>query len=491
MFDALTKRLTSALKTITGKSTLTESNIQEGLKEVRRALLEADVNLSVVKTFIDRVKEKSLGTKVLRSLSPVQQFIDIVRNELTQILGGEDAHLVFRSHPSSIMMVGLQGSGKTTSLAKIALFLKKQGKRPYLVPVDIYRPAAILQLQTLANELELPVYQSSTDMNVLDIAKSALLDAKDKNADVVLFDTAGRLHIDQALMQELSELYSFIQPDEVLFVADAMLGQDATTVAKQFSENIPLTGVVFTKTDGDARGGAILSIKEVTGAHVKFVGTGEKITDIELFYPERMAERILGMGDMLTLIEKTKEGLEEEELLDLERKMRKATFTFEDFLTQMKRLQSIGSIESLLRMIPGGSSIMDKLGTKGISQEELKRTEAIIQSMTRAERTNKVEINHSRKLRIAKGSGVSLNDVTTLFKNFELMRETMKRMMGGSGSKRSSQQDLMRSMMERMGANIPSFLGGNPYKKQELSKSAQKKKKEKRKREKANKKRNR
>lgn len=491
MFDTLTKRLTSALKTITGKSALTESNIQEGLKEVRKALLEADVNLSVVKTFIERVKEKALGTKVLRSLSPAQQFIDVVRGELTEILGGESAELVLRSQPSSLMMVGLQGSGKTTSLAKIALFLKKQGRKPYLVPVDIYRPAAILQLQTLAKELELPVYPSTTEMTALEIAERAIIDAKEKGADVLLFDTAGRLHIDETLMRELRHLYEFIKPDEVLFVADAMLGQDATTVAKEFNDTLPLTGIVFTKTDGDARGGAILSIKEVTGTQVKFVGTGEKITDIEPFYPDRMAERILGMGDILTLIEKTKEGLEEEELEELERKMRKATFTFEDFLTQMKRLQSIGSIESLLRMMPGGSAIMDKLGTKGISQEELKKTEAIIQSMTMQERTNKVEITQARRVRIAKGSGTSLNDVTMLLKNFQMMRETMKHMMGGSGTKRSSQQDLMRSIMERMGANIPSFLGGNPYKKQELSKSAQKKKKEKRKKERANRKRNR
>ncbi|MDE7468935.1 MAG: signal recognition particle protein, partial [Desulfovibrionaceae bacterium] len=409
MFDTLTKRLTSALKTITGKGTLTESNIQEGLREVRKALLEADVNLSVVKTFIERVKEKALGTKVLRSLSPVQQFIDVVREELTQLLGGESSELNLKSRPSSLMMVGLQGSGKTTSLAKIALFLKKQGRRPYLVPVDIYRPAAILQLQTLAEELQLPVYPSTVDMSVLDIAKNAIQDAKEHGADVLLFDTAGRLHIDEKLMQELRDLREYIQPDEILFVADAMLGQDATTVAEQFNSTVPLTGIVFTKTDGDARGGAILSIKEVTGASVKFVGTGEKITDIEPFHPERMAERILGMGDILTLIEKTKEGIEEEELLVLEQKMRKATFTFEDFLTQMKRLQSIGSIESLLRMMPGGSAIMDKLGTKGVSQEELKKTEAIIQSMTHQERTNKVEITQSRKVRIANGSGSSLN----------------------------------------------------------------------------------
>lgn len=491
MFDTLTKRLSSALKTITGNSTLTEANIQEGLREVRKALLEADVNLSVVTSFITRVKEKALGTKVLRSLSPVQQFIDIVRSELTVLLGDEGVTLNLHSKPSSIMVVGLQGSGKTTSLAKIAYFLKKEGKRPYLVPVDIYRPAAILQLQTLAKELELPVYQSTTDMKVLDIVRGAMVEAKERGDNVLLFDTAGRLHVDEALMQELRELYEYIKPDEILFVADAMLGQDATTVAKQFKETIPLTGIVFTKTDGDARGGAILSIKEVTGTQVKFVGTGEKITELEPFYPERMATRILGMGDMLTLIEKAKEGIEEEELLALERKMRKATFTLDDFLTQMKRLKSIGSIESLLKMMPGGASIMDKLGTKGISEEELKKTEAIIQSMTKQERMNQVSIDNARKMRIAKGSGTSLNDVSMLLKNFEMMRETMKHMMGGSGTKRSSQQDLMRSMMERMGANIPSFLGGNPYKKQESSKSAQKKKREKRKREKANKKRNR
>lgn len=491
MFDTLTKRLSSALKTITGNSTLTESNIQEGLKEVRKALLDADVNLNVVKSFIERVKEKAIGQKVLRSLSPAQQFIDVVKQELTTLLGTDDAELILRSKPSSIMMVGLQGSGKTTSLAKIAHFLKKQGKKPYLVPVDIYRPAAILQLQTLAKELELPVYNTTADMKPIDIAKNALAEGKEQGADVLLFDTAGRLHIDADLMAELQELHKYIKPDETLFVADAMLGQDAAIVAKQFNENIPLTGIVFTKTDGDARGGAILSVKEVTGTQVKFVGTGEKITDIELFYPERMANRILGMGDMLTLIERAKEGIEEEELADLERKMRKATFTLDDFLTQMKRLKSIGSLESLLRMMPGGASMMESLGTKGISEDELKKTEAIIQSMTKKERNNTEMMNTSRKMRIAKGSGTTLNDVNSLLKNFEMMRETMKRMMGGSGSKQSSQKDLIRTMMEKMGANIPSFLGGNPYKKQESSKSEQKKKKEKRKREKANKKRNR
>jgi len=431
MFESLTDRLSGVFRAFGGKR-LSGENIQEALREVRLALLEADVNYKVVKDFVERVREACLGQDLLKGLSPAQQVVKIVHGELVDLLGGEQTALDLRGRrPGVIMMVGLQGSGKTTSAGKIASLLRKQKMRPYLVPADVYRPAAIEQLTTLAKQLDMPCFASNSDMKPVDICRQALEDARAQQATVVLLDTAGRLHIDAALMQELADIKAAVEPQEILFVADAMTGQDAVTVAESFNAQLGITGVVLTKMDGDARGGAALSIKAVTGAPVKYVGTGEKLSDLEVFHPDRVAGRILGMGDMLTLIEKAQTATTQEEAEELARKMQKAQFTLEDFRTQMRRVKQMGSLESILKMIPGMGALRDKLAQASPPEKELERTEAIINSMTMQERHNPDILNGSRRARIAKGSGTTAQDVNKLLRGFEQMRQMMKGMASG------------------------------------------------------------
>ncbi|ACS78264.1 signal recognition particle protein [Maridesulfovibrio salexigens] len=436
MFDSLSDRLSEAFKNFKGQGRLDEKNIQAGLREVRLALLEADVNYKVVKDFVEKVKERALGQEVQKSLSPGQQVIKVVNDELTELLGGEQEGLqLTKGKLSKIMMVGLQGSGKTTSSAKIALYLRRKKFKPYLVPADVYRPAAIDQLHVLAKQLDMPAYPSTTEMNPVDICRDAMVKAEEAGCDVLLFDTAGRLHIDEPLMEELSSIKEHCSPDEILFVADAMTGQDAVNVASTFDDKLDVTGVVLTKMDGDARGGAALSIKSVTGKSVKFVGVGEKLSELELFYPDRAASRILGMGDVLSLIEKAQSVMDEGEAEKLTEKFRKAEFDLEDFRTQMRRMKKIGSMGSIMKMIPGLGGLTKQLGDMEIPDKELNRIEAIISSMTMQERRQPKLINPSRRQRIAKGSGVKLEEVNQMLKNFEQMSKMMKKMMGGKGGK--------------------------------------------------------
>ena len=431
MFENLTDRLSGVFRSFGGKR-LSEENIQEAMREVRLALLEADVNYKVVKDFAERVREACLGQTVLKGLNPSQQVVKIVHDELVALLGGVQTMLDLRGRqPGVIMMVGLQGSGKTTSAGKMANLLRKRKMRPYLVPADVYRPAAIEQLRTLAGQLDMPCFASSADMKPVDICRLAMENARAQQATVVLLDTAGRLHIDEALMQELADIKAAVEPQEILFVADAMTGQDAVTVAQSFNARLGITGVVLTKMDGDARGGAALSIKSVTGAPVKYVGMGEKLSDLEEFHPDRVAGRIMGMGDMLTLIEKAQTATTQEEAEELARKMQKAQFTLEDFRTQMRRVKQMGSLESILKMIPGMGALRDKLAQAGPPEKELARTEAIMNSMTKQERNNPDILNGSRRARIAKGSGTAVQDVNKLLRGFEQMRQMMKGMMGG------------------------------------------------------------
>lgn len=457
MFESLTDRLTGVFRTLGGRVQLTEENIQEAMREVRLALLEADVNFKVVKEFTDTVKEKALGTLVLKGVSPAQQVIKVVNDELVQLLGGESTELKLQGQqPAVILMAGLQGSGKTTSSGKLALLLRKQKMKPYLVPADVYRPAAIEQLRTLAKQLDIPCYDSNADMKPVEIVKNALQEAKEQQCTVVILDTAGRLHVDDALMQELKAIKEAAKPQETLFVADAMTGQDAVTVADAFNQQIGITGVVLTKMDGDARGGAALSIKSVTGAPVKFVGMGEKLSEMEVFHPERVAGRILGMGDVLTLIEKAQSTMEQEEAEALAKKMQKAKFDLEDFRTQMKRMRSMGSFESILKLIPGLGGIAKQLGEMKGHEKEIAKTEAIINSMTMKERRNPDIINPSRKIRIANGSGTKVQDVNQLLRQFEQMRKMMSGIMKGGKGKMPP----MPNMNQLGGMNSLGGMGG-------------------------------
>lgn len=434
MFDSLSDRLSGVFRKFGGVARIDESNIQEGLREVRLALLEADVNFKVVKEFIERVRERCLGSEVAKNLTTAQQVVKVVHEELVDLLGGEASGLNLSGPaPHVVMMVGLQGSGKTTSSGKLAHWLREQGKKPYFVPADVYRPAAIEQLQTLAGQLGMPCYPSTTMMNPVDIAAEAVKAASAEGCDVVLVDTAGRLHIDETLMRELVSIKERVRPQEILFVADAMTGQDAVTVAEAFDGALDITGVVLTKMDGDARGGAALSIKSVTGKSVKFVGMGEKIGELEPFFPDRVAGRILGMGDMLTLIEKAQSAIEAEEAEELTRKFQKAEFSFEDFRTQMRRMKKLGSIEGLLKLIPGMGAMSKQLSEMKGKDKEMAKVEAIINSMTKKERLSPKLINASRKQRIAKGSGVTVAEVNQLLKQFEQMRSMMQRLTGGGG----------------------------------------------------------
>ena len=429
-FEGLGMKLNHIFSKLKNKGALTELEIKQAMREVRIALLEADVNFTVVKNFVASVTEKAVGEEVLKSLTPTQQVIKIVNEELIALLGGEHTKLAVSDRPPTvILMCGLQGSGKTTMCGKLGMMLKKGGKKPALVACDIYRPAAILQLQRVGEKAGVPVIEQG-QIAPLKIVKHALDVATKNGYDTLIVDTAGRLHIDEALMNELKELKTFLKPAEILLVVDSMTGQDAVNVAEKFNELLDITGVILTKLDGDTRGGAALSIKAVTGKSVRFCGTGEKMGDIEPFHPERMASRILGMGDVLTLIEKAQEAYTEEEARELERKMRAASFTLSDYLDQLDKMKKMGNLTSMLKMIPGLSA---KLGGQDLSVDEnkLARTKAIIQSMTKEERENPDIIKASRKKRIAAGCGLELQDVNSLLKQFEASREMMRRMKNG------------------------------------------------------------
>jgi signal recognition particle subunit SRP54 len=431
MFETLSDRLQRIFKNLRGEGRLTEEHIEGALKEIRIALLEADVNFKVVKQFTDSVRQKALGKEVLQSLSPGQQVIKIVHDELVEVLGGANVRLSFSSQPpTAIMLVGLQGSGKTTSSGKLARWLTKNGHRPMLVSVDVYRPAARDQLKVIAKEIDVKIWEGTDGEAPLALCEGALREARNTAHDVLIIDTAGRLHIDETLMQELREIKEKIRPQEILFVADAMLGQDAVKSAQQFHEQLGFNGFILTKMDGDARGGAALSIKQVTGQPVKFVGIGEKYDALELFHPDRLTQRILGMGDMLSLIEKAVEVVDQKKAKELEEKIRKDSFTLEDFRDQLKQVRKMGSLKQILDMLPdiGGLKEMKK---QEVDEKELVRVEAIINSMTPKERRNHQILNGSRRKRIAKGSGTSVQEVNQLLKQYVQMQKMMKSMKKG------------------------------------------------------------
>ncbi|WZY01161.1 signal recognition particle protein [Bacillus sp. FSL W7-1360] len=435
-FEGLAARLQETLKNIRGKGKVSEQDVKDMMREVRLALLEADVNFKVVKQFIANVKEKALGQEVMKSLTPGQQVIKVVNEELTALMGTEQSKIaVAKKSPTVVMMVGLQGAGKTTTTAKLASHLRKQHNRnPLLVACDVYRPAAIQQLQTLGKQVEMPVFSLGDKANPVDIVKQAMQQAEAEHHDYVLIDTAGRLHIDETLMTELADIKSMVQPDEILLVVDAMTGQDAVNVAEAFHEQLDVTGVVLTKLDGDTRGGAALSIKAVTNTPIKFAATGEKVDQFEPFHPDRMASRILGMGDVLSLIEKAQTHVDEEKARELEKKLRSMDFTFDDFLEQLDQVKSMGPLEDLLGMIPGMNKAKGLKNLK-VDDQQLVRVEAIVRSMTPLEKQDPSVINGSRRRRIAKGSGTTIQDVNRLLKQFEDMKKMMKQMSGMQGGK--------------------------------------------------------
>ena len=428
MFGGLTEKLTNAFKKFRNKGKLTEADVREGMREVKLALLEADVNFKVVKDFVKAVTERAVGAEVLESLLPAQQIIKIVNEELIRLMGGETPKInISPKPPTVIMMVGLQGAGKTTHSAKIAAYYKKKGKNPLLVACDVYRPAAVDQLKIVGESVGVPVFSMGTKISPVEIAKAGVEHAKKNGFDMVFIDTAGRLHIDEELMAELVNIKNSVNPMEILLTVDAMLGQDAVNVAKTFNDLLDITGVVLTKMDGDTRGGAALSVKYITGKPIKFVGTGEKLDALELFHPDRMASRILGMGDVLSLIEKAEEAYDKKNAEELERKMRDQTFTLEDFLEQLHQLKKMGNLDQLIGMIPGAGSLKDVQ----VDEKQMKRIEAIILSMTKKERTYPDIINGSRRKRIAKGSGTTVEDVNKLLKQFDQMKKMMKQLTGG------------------------------------------------------------
>jgi signal recognition particle subunit SRP54 len=428
MFESLTEKLELTFKKLRGQGKITEKNIDDAIRDVRLALLEADVHVKLVKNFLDSVRAKAMGQEVLQSLTPDQQFLKIVRDELVKLLGGEHQDLDLKTAPPVvIMLVGLQGSGKTTTLAKLARHLSKDKKRtPYLVPADVYRPAAIDQLKILGRELDLPVHDSNPDSSPIALCKQALEAAKNRLCDALLIDTAGRLHIDDELMQELAAIKDAVRPHHILFVADAMTGQDAVNQALGFDGKLGLTGIILTKLDGDARGGAALSIREMVGKPILFSGIGEKLDALEPFYPDRMASRILGMGDVLSLIDKVQQNVEEKDAAKLQTAFLKQQFTLEEFQLQLRQIKRMGSLGSLLEMVPGANKLAAQVDTEK-AESELKRVEAIINSMTLVERRNPAVLNGSRRRRIAQGSGTTVTDINRLMKQFMEMKKMMQR----------------------------------------------------------------
>nr|CBX31294.1 Signal recognition particle protein [uncultured Desulfobacterium sp.] len=431
MFDSLSEKLENIFKQLKGHGKLTEKNIEEGLKEVRMALLEADVHYKVVKKLVADIKERSLGQEVMASLTPGHQVIKIVNDELTRLMGSSHQEIVLSgSVPVSIMLVGLQGSGKTTTAGKIAIFLRQKGRKPFLVPADVYRPAAIDQLRKIAEQIGVPAFESSVDMDPVDICLKAKTTAQKLGCDTLILDTAGRLHINEELMAELSRIKNAVKPSDILLVADAMTGQDAVNISKSFDSSLDIGGVILTKMDGDARGGAALSIKAITNKPIKFIGVGEKLSALEPFYPDRMSSRILGMGDILTFIEKAQSVSDEKQAVELERKLRKSQFTLEDFRDQMGQIRKMGSISEILGMIPGlGKN--KQLKNLQVDEKELVKIEAIINSMTPMERRQYTIINGNRRKRIAKGSGTSVQDINRLLKNYAQAMKIMKQINKG------------------------------------------------------------
>ena len=440
-FEGLSEKLQAFTRKLSGKARITESDLNDMLREVKLALLEADVNYKVVKEFVANIHDKALGADVLKSLTPGQQVIKIVKDELVELLGGTDSKIAFSPNPPTvIMMIGLQGSGKTTTAGKLANLLRKQGKKPLLVACDIYRPAAIDQLETIGKELNIPVYSNRNEKNVVKIATQSKEVAISKLCDTIILDTAGRLQIEEALMQELKEIKKYAKPHEILLVVDAMTGQEAVNVAGKFNEDLGIDGIVLTKLDGDARGGAALSVKKVTGKPIKFIGTGEKLNEIEEFHPDRMASRILGMGDVLSLIEQAEEKYDVEEAEKLAKKLSKNKgFDLNDYLAQLKQVKKMGSFSSLLKMIPG----MSKYNVK-VDDKEFDKIEAMISSMTNEERTNPKVLNGQRRLRIAKGSGTQVQDINKFMKTFEMTQDMMKKVKSGNLDPR------MKKMMKSM-----------------------------------------
>ncbi|NIK10761.1 signal recognition particle protein [Alkalibacillus almallahensis] len=436
-FEGLSERLQETMKKITGKGKVSEADVKEMTREVRLALLEADVNYKVVKDLIKRIKERAVGQEVMESLTPGQQVIKVVRDELTELMGGEQSKIaVANKPPTVIMMVGLQGAGKTTTTGKLANHLRKNSNRnPLLVAADVYRPAAVDQLETLGEQLDLPVYSKGTVANPVDIANEAIEKAKAEHHDYVIIDTAGRLHVDEDLMDELQQVKTNMNPDEIFLVVDSMTGQDAVNVAESFDSQLDISGVILTKLDGDTRGGAALSIRSVTGKPIKFAGMGEKLDQLEPFHPDRMASRILGMGDVFSLIEKAESEVDEKKAKEMQNKMKSASFTFEDFLEQMEQVKNMGPLDELVNMMPGANK-MKGMKNMQVDDKQLSHIEAIIQSMTKKERVEPSIINASRKKRIAQGSGTSVAQVNRLLKQFEEMKKMMKQMTSSKKGKK-------------------------------------------------------
>ena len=455
MFDNLSDKLQRVFKSLRGEGKLTAENMEVALREIRVALLEADVHFKVVKQFIEQVRQKATGEEVLTALSPGQQVVKIVRDELTKMLGTYQAKLRFANEPPTvILVVGLQGSGKTTSTGKLARFLTREGKKPQLVSVDVYRPAARQQLSILAKQVGVPIYEgASGEAKPLDLARSARREAVQSGRDVLLVDTAGRLHIDEQLMGELQELKTALDPAEILFVADAMTGQDAVKTADEFHKQLGITGVILTKMDGDARGGAALSIRSITGQPLKFVGVGERSDALEAFYPDRVASRILGMGDVLSLIDKVQETIDQKDAEKMQEKLLSGDdFTLDDFRDQMKQIRKLGPLENILKMMPGFGEMAGQLKDAKVDEKELNRVVAIIDSMTPSERRNHMSINGSRRRRIAKGSGTSVQDVNNLLKQYGQARKMMKSLTGGAGL-------LGKSLAKMKLPNMPGLFG--------------------------------
>ena len=447
MFDSLSGKLQNAFRNLRGLGKISESNAADALREVRMALLEADVNFKVARDFIERVKAKSLGAEVIASVQPGQQIIKIISDELTELLGSSNAALNLSGNPACVMMVGLHGAGKTTSAGKLAKLLLKQGRTPLLVAADVYRPAAMDQLETLGKQIEIPVLLKRGETDVLKIAREALEVAKAGNRNTHIFDTAGRLQIDEPLVQELVRLRDLVKPQEILLVLDAATGQEAVNVATHFDQALNITGSILTKLDGDARGGAALSLKAVTGKPIKFAGTGEKLDEFEPFHPERMASRILGMGDVVSLVEKAAEAVNEDDLRRMEEKMRRGEFSLEDFLEQLRQMKKLGPLENVMKMLPGGAEALKQHGDLSKQEKEFRHMEAMICGMTPQERRNPALLNARRRIRVAKGSGVTVTELNTMMNKFGQMQQMMKKM------------GKMQKMMAKMGGGLPGMLG--------------------------------